>query len=116
MILLSVAVKNVAFTCLSLKRRVMSPVFSIDAMSLTNGLYIGALSPAGALKEKITSSIVTGLPSCQLMPARSFTSTVVSSTWVTLSAAHGCGTPSGPMRIKRSQIRSVIQLSTAPPI
>jgi hypothetical protein len=46
----------------------MSPTFSISAMSVTNGLYIGALSPAGAWNEKITSSIVTGLPSCHFMP------------------------------------------------
>ena len=97
-------------------RRPRSPVFSIAAISVTNGLYIGALSPAGAVKEKITSSIVTGLPSCHFMPARSLMSIVVSSAQVTLSAAHGCGVPSGPMRITRSQIRSVIQLSTAPPM
>ena len=85
-------------------------------MSVTKGLYIGALSPAGAWKEKITSSSVTGWPSCHFMPARIFTSSVLSSTQATLSAAHGRGMPSGPMRMMRSQIRSVTQLSTAPPI
>ncbi len=94
----------------------MSPTFSIAAMSVTKGLYIGALSPAGASKEKMTSSIVTGLPSCHFMPARSLISTVVSSTHSTFSAAHGRGMPSGPMRMRRSQTRSVTQLSTAPPI
>ena len=68
------------------------------------------------MKEKITSSIVTGLPSCHFMPARSLISIVLSSIQSTLSAAHGRGMPSGPMRMMRSQIRSVIQLSTAPPI
>ena len=116
LILASEAVRKVVLGCLSLKRRLRSPVFSIAAMSVTKGLYIGALSPAGASKEKMTSSTVTGLPSCHFMPARSLTSTVLSSTQLTLSAAQGCGMPSGPMRITRSQIRSVTQLSTAPPI
>jgi hypothetical protein len=116
LILESEAVRKVVLACFSVKRSVCSPVFSIEAMSVTNGLYIGALSPAGAWKEKMTSSRVTGWPSCHFMPVRILTSTVLSSTQVTLSAAHGRGMPSGPMRITRSQIRSVTQLSTAPPI
>ena len=84
-------------------------------MSLTKGLYIGALSVRiGASNEKITSSTVTGRPSWKFMPARSVTSTVRSLTKVTLSAAQGRGSPSGPMRMSRSQTSSVTQLSGAP--
>jgi hypothetical protein len=112
--LASVEVKNDAFGVFSLKRIVLSSTFSMLAMFATNGLYIGDLSPAGASNEKITSSIVTGLPSCQVCPDRSFASTVVGSTKVTLSADHGFGNPSGPTRIRRSHTRSVTQLSIAP--
>ena len=85
-------------------------------MLVENGLYIGDLSPIVAWYEKITSSTVTGLPSWQVMPERSTTSSVVGSAHVTVFAAQGCGRPSGPMRIRRSQTRSVTQLSGEPEI
>src|SRR5262245_50914381 len=114
LIFASVEVKKEALGVFNLKRIVRSSILSMLAMLATKGLYIGDLSPAGASKEKITSSAVTGLPSCQDMSARSFASTVTASTYVTLSAAQGFGRPSGPTRITRSQTRSVTQLSMAP--
>ena len=50
----------------------------------------------------------------QALVAQGVTSIVVGSTYLTLSADQGRGKPSGPTRIRRSQTRSVIQLSTAP--
>ena len=62
----------------------------------TNGLYIGDLSPIVASNEKITSSTVTGLPSCKVMPERSTTSTVVGSTQVTDFGRPGLRQAIGP--------------------
>ncbi len=91
------------------------PVCSTEAMLATNGLYIGDLSAvAGAVRLNTASSMVTGLPSLHFMPSRSVTSTVSGVGRVTLSAAQGCGRPSGPMRIRRSHSTSVIHEPCAP--
>ena len=78
--LASVATRNGADGAFSLKRTTLSPTLSIDAMLPTNGLYIGAFSPCGAVKEKMTSSVVSGVPSCHFTPLRMVTSIVVPST------------------------------------
>ncbi len=84
-------------------------------MLATNGLYMGDLSPKpGACRLNTASSMVTGWPSLHFMPSRIVSSTVVGVGRVTLSAAQGCGSPSGPMRMKRSQISSVAHEPCAP--
>ena len=51
--------------------------FVMSAMFATNGRYIGTLPPFGAINEKMTSSAVTGVPSCHRIPGLSVTSIVV---------------------------------------
>ncbi len=68
----------------------------------------------GAIRLNTASSIVTGRPSLHFMPARSFTSTWVGVGRVTFSAAQGCASPSGPMRISLSHTISAAQLPCAP--
>ena len=51
----------------------------MDAMLEVKGLYMGARSPAAASKENLTSSTVTGSPSCHVWPGRRVRLIVVSS-------------------------------------
>src|SRR3989454_7975053 len=107
-------VRNGEYGALRTNRITAPDLFSILLTTLTNGLYIGTLSPIGAVNEKMTSSAVTGCPSCHFIPRRRVTSSVTLFTHFAFSAAHGLGRPSGPTRNSRSQISSVIQESVAP--
>src|SRR5713226_4851670 len=109
-----VLVRNGAYGSFSVKRITVSDRFSSLSMMVTNGLYIGTLSPAGAVNEKITSSAVTGRPSWNFMPLRTVISSVTLSSHSAFSAAQGLASPSGPTRNRRSQISSVTQESAAP--
>ena len=100
--------RNAASGRLRVIRRLIGPVASTLAILATKGRYIGDLSPKpGACRLNTASSMVTGWPSCHIMPGRSVTSTVVGVGRVTDSAAQGRGRPSGPIRISRSHTSSV---------
>lgn len=102
--------RNAASGRFKVMRRLIGPVTSTLEMLATKGRYIGDLSPnPGASRLNTASSMVTGWPSCHFMPERSTTSTVVGVGRVTLSAAQGCGRPSGPIRMRRSHTSSVAQ-------
>ena len=78
-ILANVDTRNAADGFDRCMRTVRSPTTSTFWMILMNGVYMGAILPTSP-KVKTTSSVVTGLPSCHFMPARSVTSMVFSST------------------------------------
>ena len=90
MIFARVDVRKAAFEDLRLNLTTLFPISSIESIFFTNGEYIGTISASiGASKEKITSSVVTGCPSCQLIPDLRVTSIVCSFTQLKDSAAHG---------------------------
>ena len=83
-------VKNAALEDLRLNLTTLFPLDSIDSIFLIQGEYIGTISAfIGASNENITSSTVTGFPSCQLIPERKVTSIVCSSIQLNDSAAQG---------------------------
>src|SRR3989442_13689583 len=65
-----VLVKNGAYGSFSVNRITLSERFSSLSMIVTNGLYIGTLSPAGRVNESITASPVRGRPPWNFIPLR----------------------------------------------
>src|SRR5206468_7227199 len=101
-------VRNGAYGSFRVKRITVSERFSILSMMLTNGLYIGTSSPNGAVNEKMTSSAVTGLPSCHFISLLIVTSSVPLATHAAFSVAHGLVEPFGLTLNNRFQRRSFI--------
>ncbi len=80
LILASVEVRKAALGSASVSLTVWSSSVSIEVIPSTNGLYIGDSSPiAGASSENTTSSMVTGWPSCHIMPGLILSTIVVGS-------------------------------------